>query len=332
MKETREIIVAPPIEKVELEKPFDSQIPAGNGRYQAYRGLYDQEGSQVLEYWRAIRKRLWLVIGITVLLTTLTAIYMARRPNIYQAHAVIQVDLEQANPNLVTDERRKPSLTSDPAYFNTQLQLLTSEGLLRRVVKEYSLDTNKEFQKDKGENTVSAWRSMLKTIGLVNDGKPVKEEGIEEVSETDALSAASSEEIAEAVRLAPFVDVIKKNLTVEPVREARGTVKDTRLIEIYYRHTDPELAAFVVNGISQIFTKQNQEKRSVTNRKTNDFLDERIANLQSEIKAGEQKLVDLNQSAGIVRKDEQQSIDIDRLTGLEQTASRCRRSQKNCRI
>lgn len=316
MKETRDIIVAQPADKIDLEKQFDSHNPAGNGRYPAYRGYYDQESSQLLEYWRAIRKRLWLVIGITVLLTTLTAIYMARRPNIYQAHSVIQVDLEQANPNLVTDERRRPTLTSDPAYFNTQLQLLTSEGLLRRAVKEYSLDTNKEFQKDRAQNSVSAWRSMLRTIGLVRDEKKQTGEGIEEVSESDALSPASSEEIAEAVRLAPFVDVIEKNLTVEPVRESRGTVKDTRLIDIYYRHTDPELAALVVNGISQVFTKQNQEKRTVTNRKTNDFLDERIANLQSEIKAGEEKLVALNKSAGIVKKDEQMTIDIDRLTGL----------------
>jgi succinoglycan biosynthesis transport protein ExoP len=316
MKESREIIVAPQAEKIELERHLETPIPAPAGRYPSYRGLYDQEGSQLLEYWRAIRKRLWLVIGITVLLTTLTAIYMARRPNIYQAHAVIQVDLEQANPNLITDDRRRPTLTSDPAYFNTQLQLLTSEGLLRRVVKEYSLDTHKEFQKDRAENSVSAWRSMLRAVGLIRDEKKKTEDGITEISELDALSGASSEEMAEAVRLAPYVDLIKKNLTVEPVREARGTVKDTRLIDIYFRHTDPELAAFVVNAISQVFSKQNQEKRSVTNRKTNDFLDERIANLQSEIKAGEEKLVALNKQAGIVRKDQQQTIDIDRLTGL----------------
>ena len=179
MKETRDIIVAPPVEKVELEKPFDAPIPASNGRYPAYRGLYDQEGSQILEYWRAIRKRLWLVIGIAVLMTTLAAIYMARRPNIYQAHSVIQVDLEQANPDLVTDEKRRPSLTSDPAYFNTQLQLLTSEGLLRSVIKEYSLDTNKEFQKDKGETSTSVFRSLLKTVGLVNEEKPKSEDGVQ---------------------------------------------------------------------------------------------------------------------------------------------------------
>lgn len=316
MKETREIIVAPPIEKVELEKPFDAHNPASNGRYPAYRGLYDQEGSQFLEYWRAIRKRLWLVIGIAVLFTTLAAIYMARRPNIYQAHSVIQVDLEQANLDVVTDEKRRPSLTSDPAYFNTQLQLLTSEGLIRRVIKQYSLDTNKEFQKDKGDNSTSALNRLLKTVGLVNDEKPKSADGLQEINETNSLDSVNSEEMAEAVRLAPYVDAIKKNLTVEPVREARGSVKDTRLIDIYYRHTSPELSAFIVNAVSEVFAKQNQERRSGTSRKTNDFLDERIANLQSELKAGEEKLVSLSKDARILKKDEQTTIAIERLTGL----------------
>lgn len=316
MKETREIIVAEPVAKVELEKPFDTQIPASNGRYQAYRGLYDQENSQLLEYWRAIRKRLWLVIGIAVLFTTLAAIYMARRPDIYQAHSVIQVDLEQANPNLVTDEKRRPGSTSDPAYFNTQLQLLTSENLLRSVVKEYSFDTNKEFQKEKGDGSSSALRSLLKKVGLVSEDKPKSSDGVQEITEANSLNNVSSEEMAEAVRLAPYVEILKKNLTVEPVREARGSVKDTRLIDIYYRHNDPELAAFIVNAVAQVFSKQNQEKRTGVSRKTNDFLEERVANLQSEIKAGEEKLVALNQRAGIVRKDEQTTIDIDRLTGL----------------
>lgn len=325
MKETREIITTKPIEKVELDKVFEPQIPITTA---GYRGGYDQEGSQILDYWRAIRKRLWLVIGVTVLITTLTAIYMARRPNIYQAKATVQVDLEQANPDLAVSDRKAATLNSDPAYFNTQLQLLTSESLLRRVVKDLSLDSNKEFQKEKAESSVSAWRSMLKAVGLASDA-PKKKEAVEEVSVSNSSTVATSEEIAEAVRLAPYVEAIKKNLTVEPVREARATFKDTRLIEIYYRHTDPELTALVVNGIAGVFTKQNQEKRTGTSRKNNEFLDERIANLQSEIKAGEIKLVELSGNAGIIKTDENQTIVVERLAGLNKQLLEAENQRKN---
>jgi len=118
------------------------------------------------------------------------------------------------------------------------------------------------------------------------------------------------------VRLAPYVDIIRKNMSVEPVRESRATVKDTRLIEISFRHTNPQLAAFVVNSIGETFVTANQNKRSGTSRKTSDFLQKRITDLQSEIRAGELELVELKKSEGILKTDGEQTIVLDRLAGL----------------
>ncbi len=331
MKETREITQRR-IEPVEIERPFETQIPATNGTYGAYRDLGGAQGDgfQFVTYWRIIRKRLWLVVGIAVLLTTLVAIYMVRKPNIYQARAVVQVDLEQANPDLITsNDRRSSAMNQDPSYFNTQLQLLTSESLMRRVIKELSLDSNKEFQKIKTEESASAWRSMLKSVGLASETAKKSSGGIDEVSVSANPSLASSEEIAEAVRLAPFVDIIKKNLTVEPVRESRASFKDTRLIEVSYRHTDAEFAAFVVNGIGEVFAKANQEKRSGTSGKTNDFLQNRIAQLQSEIKSGEQKLVTLTKDARILNSGENQTIVLSGLDILNKQLLDAENDRKN---
>ncbi|MBK9216005.1 MAG: polysaccharide biosynthesis tyrosine autokinase [Chloracidobacterium sp.] len=308
MKESRELIRPSLNDTAELERVLDSSVQTG--RYPSYREA-PGEGLQLLEYWRAIRKRLWLVVGIAVLITTLTAIYMARKPNVYSARAVVQVDLEQTNPELLTSDRQRPVLTSDPAYFNTQLQLLYSDGLLRRVIKEHSLDENPEFQKLKAEGTTSAWHSALRSLGLATEDKPKAD--APELSESNL---ATSEEIADAVKIAPFVEVIKKNLGLDPIRESRATVKDTRLIQISFQNNDPELAAYVVNSIAETFTNQNQEKRSGTSRKTNDFLQERIASLQSEIKNDEQKLVELTESEGILKTTGEQTIVIERLAGL----------------
>ena len=67
MKESRDIIQKHITETLDLERQFDPQMFAGNGRYPAYREINSQEGLQLIDYWRAIRKRLWLVIGVTVL-------------------------------------------------------------------------------------------------------------------------------------------------------------------------------------------------------------------------------------------------------------------------
>jgi len=328
MKETREIIHKA-TESVEIERPFDPQLPSANRGYGAYRDINAQDGFQLINYWRIIRKRFWLVVGIAVLLTTLAAIYMARKPDIYRAKAVVQVDQEQANPDLVTTDRRLPFSNQDPSYFNTQLQLLYSESLLRRVIKELSLDSNSEFQKAKTEESVSAWRSMLKAVGLASDDVKKRGKGVDEVSVSASTALASSEEIADAVRLAPFVDILKKSLSVEPIRETRGTIKETRLIELSYNHTNPELAALIVNGIGEVFTKANQEKRTGTSSKTNEFLQERIATLQSEIKAGEEKLFELTKGAGILKTDNEQTIVLDRLSGLNRQLLEAENERKN---
>ncbi len=325
MKETREIIRNPLADSNEIERQYEPQIMTG-GRYPSYRDSQPSVGLQIMDYWRAIRKRLWLVIGIAVLITTLAAIYMARKPNIYEARAKVQVDLEQTNQDVVVNDRQRPMSNPDPSYFNTQLQLLRSDGILRRVIKEHNLEANKDIQLAVNEGSVSPWRSILRTLGLATDDK--KEKSSSDVPLADS-SLATSEEIAEAVRLAPFVDLVKRNLEIDPVREAQATVKDTRLIQLSFRNSNPELAAFVVNSIAETFTNANQEKRSGTSRKTNDFLQERISQLQSDIRSDEQKLVDLTQNAGILKTDGDQTIVIDRLSGLNKALLEAENDRKN---
>lgn len=300
----------------DFDRQFEPQIVGPAGRYPAYRETYAQDGFQLLDYWRAVRKRIWLVVGIAVLVTTLTAIYVARKPNVYSARAQVQVDLEQSNPDLATD-RQRPLVASDPSYFNTQLQLLNSDSLLRRVIKEHNLDTNPEFQRIKNEGSTSAWRSMLKAVGLARD-ESKRDPRVGDAKTASTNSLVSADEIAEAVRLAPYVDIIKRNLSIEPVRESRVTVKDTRLIDVAFTSNDPELAAFVANGISETFTNYNQEKRTGTSRKTSDFLEGKISDLQAQIRGDEQKLVELKKEEGVVGTGpgEGQTIVIERLAGL----------------
>jgi len=329
MKESREIVHTPIHEPLDFERQFEPQIVAGNGRYPGYPETSANDGFQLLEYWRAIRKRIWLVIGIAVLVTTLAAIYMARKPSIFAAAATIQVDNEQSSPDLAIGERQRPLSGADPSYFNTQLQLLNSEMLLRRVVKEHNLDTHPVFQKAKNEGSISPWRSMLKTIGLASEGPTKRDKNGDGVASPVNSTLVSSDEIADAVRLSPYVEIINKNLTIEPVRESRVTFKDTRLIQVYYTNTDPDLAAFVVNGIGETFTNLNQERRSGTSRKTSDFLQTRITELQSDIRSDEIKRVDLTKEVGILKTTGEQTIVLERLGGLNKDLLIAENEMKN---
>ena len=194
--------------------------------------------------------------------------------------------------------------------------MVGSDTILRRVIKEHNLDTNKEFQAARAESSGGAVRGFLRAIGLASSPDAQSDASLSEFAASPNSGLMSADEIAEAIRLAPFVDVIKRNLSIEPVRESRVTVKDTRLIEVAFRNTDPQLAAFVVNGIGETFSASNQEQRSGTSRKTSDFLQQRIADLQSDIRRDELKLVELERTEGILKTPGDQTIVLERLAGL----------------
>ena len=67
----------------------------------------------LLDYWRAVRKRLWLVLGIVALITMLAVVYVARKPDFYEAQARVQVDLEDTG-SLVNNSRPLYGPADDP--------------------------------------------------------------------------------------------------------------------------------------------------------------------------------------------------------------------------
>jgi len=270
----------------------------------------------VLDYWRAIRKRLWLVIGLVVLGTMLATVYMARKPDIYQAEARVQVDLESTS--MVGKTPYFVGTPNDPVYFNTQLQILTSPGLLRRVVKTLDLEHNPDFFKGQG-NKRSAWQTVQRMFGFKGNEK---ETALPQPSDELTLSSplpptTAPDDLKEAKRLAPYVGLILGGLKAEPVRETRGGFnKETRLIDLTFTHGDPVVAAKVVNTIAKMFVDQNLEKKAGTSHTTGVFLQQRIAELQQHIREAEEKLVNYAKGHQILSLDDKQNTVVDRLAGL----------------
>src|SRR5215216_4369545 len=144
-----------------LERPID---PPQSYNY----GVDPNAENEVhlLDYWRAIRKRLWLVLGIVALSTMLAVVYVARKPDVYEAQARVQVDLEDTGTP-VNNTRPLYGPTDDPIYFNTQLQILVSPGLMRRVVRTLDLEHNPDFFKGDPAQRQSTWQTMRRMVGLV---------------------------------------------------------------------------------------------------------------------------------------------------------------------
>lgn len=278
----------------------------------------EEQGSHLRDYWRVIRKHLWLIIGITLLIPTLVAIYLIRKPDIYEAQARIQVDLENTNPLLGGMSKNSnvilSSETNDPAYFNTQLQILTGPGLLRRIAKNLDLEHNPDFLGDRPSKDKSFWLTIRRTLGLTP--KTDSKYAGPDLLPTTSATTATAQDLAEAERLSDYVDELQNALIVEPVKESRLTVRETRLIDITYRHTDPHLAAKIVNTVADGFVLQNLDKKTETSGNTSTYLTKRIAELQSGIRAKEEELINYAKNHQILSLDANQNTVVERLEGL----------------
>lgn len=272
--------------------------------------------AHLLDYWRAIRKRLWLVAGVVALITMLAVVYVARKPDFYEAQARVQVDLEDAG-SVVNNARPLYGPSDDPIYFNTQLQILVSQGLMRRVVRTLDLEHNPDFFKGNPAQRQSTWQTLRRMMGL---GSKPQNEGSKPPDQlpltTTVAQATAREDLNEAKRLAPYVNTMLNGLKVEPVKETRGYYKETRLIDIKYTHTDPQVTAKVANAIAETYVFSNLEKRTEANSTTGAFLQKRIAELQQQIRTAEERLVNYAKNNQIISLDPNQNTVVERLAGL----------------
>ena len=270
------------------------------------------EEAHLRHHWRSVRNHIWLVLSITALVTMLVAIYMARQPDIFAARVRIQADADidravgafKGNPVVVNNTRE------DPTYINTQIQILSSASLLSRVVKTLDLEHNHGFLRPYGQGR-STWQSISRMVGIGRDRPEPEPPPISSPLTLPSVSAAptSADNLAEVNKLAPHVESLQQLLEVRPVR-------DTRLIEIRFSHSNPDVAAKVVNTIAEVFVLFNLEKKTETNFTTGDFLQKRIAELQGEIRTGEERLINYAKNNQILSLDASQNTVVDRLVGL----------------
>jgi capsular exopolysaccharide synthesis family protein len=272
------------------------------------------------DVWTAISKRRWLIVFIVLLITATTAVMLARKPDIYLAESEVQVDTESPASGLTSGKGNAIIVDTftDPSYFNTELQIISKPGLLRRVVKTLDLENNQDFLRAQAGDT--AWQRLTRTFGLGGKSAPQtpgqKADNGKLLVVKDVASPTSSNDLAEATRLEPYVSSIQAGLKVEPVKEERLQFTGTRLISIKFNHASPVVAAKVANAIADTFVLSNLEQKTKFTSTTGDFLQQRIAELQSQIRNDEERLINYAKGHEILSLDAAQNTVVDRLAGL----------------
>lgn len=268
----------------------------------------------------AVLRKYWLVVlGITLVGTALVLVYEARKRDYYSAEARIQVNNEM-NPATSGNSPSSIILNQgiDPAYFTTQLQILEGSGLLRRVVKTMDLEHNAAFLSPGKDQETTLWQNVQRMFGFYTP-KQTTERANADPTPANRLQLkpdTTTDLDSQAEALAPYVGFIKRNLNVSPIKDSRTVNKETRLIIVEFTHHDPQMATKIVNTIADTYVLQNLEQKVETNASASDFLQKRVAELQSEIRSGEERLINYARSNQILSLDASQNTVVQRLSDL----------------
>jgi succinoglycan biosynthesis transport protein ExoP len=308
-----------PHEEAPLVRPGYPRVPGypdslAYGYGNAY-GEDEEDSIHLRELWRIIRKRRWLIICVTVIITTLVTIEAYRAKSIYKASAFIEIGKE--TPTVRSAANGMVIQADDDLYYpqlsiNTNLFRLTSEPLLEDVVADLQLDKNPKFSEP-------SQRSFLEAVQAVVNRATFKKPEPEPLTTVGTLVSGPENKQArsqeEHERLAPYVSMVAGGLQAEQVKE-------TRTLKVTYTHTDPVICAAVANGVAQDFIDQNFENKTERFTSASKWLDTTTRELMAKVERAEQDLTDYTKAHNIFATEGKETLTTDKLSRLHDQSTR----------
>ncbi len=222
------------------------------------------ETLDLIEYWRSITKRKWTIIALVALVSVLTTLVVFSLQPSYRSTATIMI--EQGKSKVVSIEEVYNGMGGNREYYQTQVEVIKSRELARKVAEKLHLDKHKYYdprQMDKG-------LLSLETIGLGNSG-PISDEA--------AMNAAISGVVG--------------NLQVTPVR-------NSQLVLISFTSYDRELAAKVPNVLAETYIESDLEAKVAMTQKASSWITERLGDLRVKLEQSEKNLQDYRERERII--------------------------------
>src|SRR5262249_34842 len=91
---------------------------------------------------------------------------------------------------------------------------------------------------------------------------------------------------------------------------------NTRLIEVHYRSSDPQMAANVVNTLMQTYVENNLKARFESTMQPSDSLQKQLVDMKMKVEMSQEKLVQYQKEHEILGIDEKQNIITSKLDEL----------------
>jgi uncharacterized protein involved in exopolysaccharide biosynthesis len=205
--------------------------------------------------------------------------------------AVGRIAINKADSNSITFKDSGPMMDYyDPSDLDTEVRILQSDIMALQVIRQLNLNKRPEF----------GGHSDQKQANLVADPLQI---------DSNHVSA--------------LLGGFHGNLHVT-------LVPNTRIIEIHFTSTDPQLAANAVNTLMETYKDENYKTKFESTMQASEWLSKQLVDLQMKVETSQEKLVRYQKEHEILGTDEKQNIITEKLDELnkEMTMAESDRMQK----
>ncbi|MGH9729315.1 MAG: GumC family protein [Candidatus Acidiferrales bacterium] len=250
--------------KIELleQAPVKPQLPVEIvGRHASEK---DTRTANLRAYWRIIEKRRWTIASVFAAVFTVVLIATVKEKPVYEAQALVEI--EQANPNIVSVQELFQSTNATDNYLETQYKILQSDSLARDVIRQLHLDQASEF----------------------NSGKAQRVQGVNMEAGIELAKLPTDAGHEQAV-----LERFKERLSVSPVQRSA-------LVRLSFDSRDPQLAANAVNTMAESYIQENLETRWQATQKASAWMGSQLVGLKAKLEKSEDDLQQYAQGNGLL--------------------------------
>lgn len=293
----------------------------------------EEEGVQPINWERwvsAIFKRKWLIGSIVAIGTTISLFVSFRMRNAFKAYTVISIGKEDTT---VIKAREGDLIVQNDEPLTTKMYMLQSAPLIEEVIVNMRLDQNEDILNPKALSFKETLRVIEGSAKKAFNNDRILPELPSNTIESptpvnNGLVEPPQRSPAESWRLAPFVEIFKKNLMVEPVLDPRlknysgDAVADTRLLKISYTHRDPALAAAICNQLAISLINHYNDNKAEKFKGASNWLDRSTRELKSRAEKAEQALANYTRAHTNIAPQGKGSLSSDRLLRLQEEVTK----------
>jgi len=265
---------------------------------------FEEETIDLREYWSVIRRHIWGISGLALVLTILSIVVVFSLSPIYKATTTILLESQEVN---VVSIEEVYGINNNMDFYYSQLEIIKSRTIAETVVKKLNLVKHPEFDPEQQEKPFISFSLMGFVKGFLPESmkQPVVE-----------LTPEEKEQLI-------FYKIVEQVMAAMSIEERKKTL----IVAISFQAKSPRLAAQVATEIANSYIESGFESNLEMTQKAVSWLTDRLSGLKDKLSQSEQILIAYRKSENLLDVQGIQTVSANELEAISDSLSDARRER-----